>query len=193
MVDVLAETDLSGNLLREYVYFGGERMARREADGTVYYLFADRLGSNGAMTDAQGAYKDIRTYYPFGGIQRWVNLGVDNRYQFAGMERDAESGLDHTLFRKYASNLGRWMTPDPLAGDILNPQSLNRYAYALNNPTNLTDPLGLDPPQGPPPHPGCGDDPTTRPASSIALHCSSWGAGCVKCSLDSNLPGRRRK
>jgi hypothetical protein len=23
-------------------------------------------------------------------------------------------------------------------------QSLNRYAYALNNPTTLTDPLGLD-------------------------------------------------
>ncbi|MGH9376022.1 MAG: hypothetical protein ACRD1J_07615 [Terriglobia bacterium] len=26
----------------------------------------------------------------------------------------------------------------------MNPQSLNRYAYALNNPTTLTDPLGLD-------------------------------------------------
>jgi hypothetical protein len=29
-------------------------------------------------------------------------------------------------------------------GDITDPQSLNRYAYALNNPTTLTDPLGLD-------------------------------------------------
>ncbi|MGH9353045.1 MAG: RHS repeat-associated core domain-containing protein, partial [Terriglobia bacterium] len=38
---------------------------------------------------------------------------------------------------------GRWYTPDPLGGDITNPQSLNRYAYALNNPTTLTDPLGL--------------------------------------------------
>jgi hypothetical protein len=27
--DVLAETDLQGNLVREYVYFGGERIARR--------------------------------------------------------------------------------------------------------------------------------------------------------------------
>ena len=41
-------------------------------------------------------------------------------------------------------NQGRWFTPDPLGGDIMNPQSLNRYAYALNNPTTLTDPLGLD-------------------------------------------------
>jgi hypothetical protein len=35
------------------------------------------------------------------------------------------------------------MSPDPLAGDILNPQSLNRYTYVMNNPTNWTDPLGL--------------------------------------------------
>ncbi len=59
------------------------------------------------------------------------------------MERDAESGLDHTLNRKYSSNLGRWLSPDPKAGNITNPQSLNRYAYVLNNPTNGIDPLGL--------------------------------------------------
>jgi len=42
------------------------------------------------------------------------------------------------------SGQGRWMTPDPLGGEISNPQSLNRYSYALDNPTTLTDPLGLD-------------------------------------------------
>jgi len=36
------------------------------------------------------------------------------------------------------------MTPDALGGEISNPQSLNRYSYALNNPTTLTDPLGLE-------------------------------------------------
>jgi RHS repeat-associated protein len=59
------------------------------------------------------------------------------------MERDAETGNDHAWFRYYEQNLGRWMSPDPLAGDITNPQSLNRYAYALNNPTTLLDPSGL--------------------------------------------------
>jgi hypothetical protein len=40
---------------------------------------------------------------------------------------------------------GRWLTPDPMGGDLTNPQSLNRYAYALNNPETLTDPLGTNP------------------------------------------------
>lgn len=35
-----------------------------------------------------------------------------------------------------------------VGGDITNPQSLNRYAYVLNNPTTLVDPKGL---QGQPP------------------------------------------
>jgi RHS repeat-associated protein len=47
-------------------------------------------------------------------------------------------------FREYNPEPGRWLTPDPLAGEITNPQSLNRYTYVLNQPTTLTDPSGLD-------------------------------------------------
>ena len=47
-------------------------------------------------------------------------------------------------FRTLDSNLGRWLSPDPLARDVANPQSLNRYAYAMNNPTSFADPLGLE-------------------------------------------------
>ena len=37
------------------------------------------------------------------------------------------------------------MSPDRLAGNVMNPQSLDRYTYALNNPVANIDPLGLDP------------------------------------------------
>jgi hypothetical protein len=46
-------------------------------------------------------------------------------------------------FRYYIPEQGRWLTPDPLAGDITKPQSLNRYAYVGNNPTSFIDPSGL--------------------------------------------------
>lgn len=114
------------------------------------------------MTNATGQSQQESTYYPFGGEQRVITNTVDNRYQFTGLHRDAESELDDTLFRKYAQNLGRWLSPDPLAGDTFDPQSLNRYAYVLNNPVNFTDPLGLfeekPPATSPSLPPGCYQD-----------------------------------
>jgi hypothetical protein len=40
--------------------------------------------------------------------------------------------------------MGRFMSPDPMGGHYENPQTLNKYAYVINNPLTLTDPTGLD-------------------------------------------------
>ena len=69
----------------------------------------------------------------------------------------------------YDDLVGRWLSPDPLAGDVSNPQSLNRYAYVLNNPTSLIDPLGLDPQDA---GNGCTWDPDTN-----TLNCAPSGPG----------------
>ena len=47
------------------------------------------------------------------------------------------------MFRYHVNRLGRFSSPDPLAGSLANPQSLNRYSYVVSDPVNLTDPLGL--------------------------------------------------
>ena len=47
------------------------------------------------------------------------------------------------MARNYVSRLARMSSPDPVAGSIVNPQSLNRYAYVANDPADLTDPSGL--------------------------------------------------
>jgi len=39
--------------------------------------------------------------------------------------------------------MGRFMSPDPLGGKLVDPQTLNKYSYVRNNPINLTDPTGL--------------------------------------------------
>ncbi len=44
--------------------------------------------------------------------------------------------------------LGRWLSPDTIVPDPQNPQSLNRYSYAYNNPVNYTDPSGHMPTDG---------------------------------------------
>ncbi len=44
--------------------------------------------------------------------------------------------------RYYDPAIGRFAQPDSLIADLYNPQSLNRYSYALNNPVRYTDPTG---------------------------------------------------
>ncbi len=140
-------------LVSHRIFFGGARIARRDASGNVYYYFADHLGSSRTITNSAGALCYEADLYPFGG-ERVITNTCGQNYKFAGMQRDSETGNDHTWFRHYASTLGRWLSPDTVAGSIFNPQSLNRYAYVLNSPTNLIDPLGLQ--GGPPPHlPAC--------------------------------------
>lgn len=41
---VIEETDLSGNLIRDYIFFAGQRLARRDASGSIYYYQGDHLG-----------------------------------------------------------------------------------------------------------------------------------------------------
>ncbi len=144
--NVLEEWNHSAQELREYIYFNGRRIARRDPGPPerVYYFFQDHLGTARVMTDSSGFVKQESTYYPFGGEQRVISNLVDNDYRFAGMERQPETGWDYTFARRYVSTHGRWSSPDPLGGHIEDPQTLNRYVYVRNNPVNLTDPKGLD-------------------------------------------------
>lgn len=44
--------------------------------------------------------------------------------------------------RFYSPTLGRFTQPDTIIPDMANPQSWNRYSYAINNPTLYNDPDG---------------------------------------------------
>jgi len=139
---VLAESDLSGNLISEYTYFGGLRIARRDiSSGNVYYIFSDRLGSYRTLTDSSGNVKGESDYYPFG-AERVISNTVTENFRFAGMEWDTEDGLNHTLYRQYTPAQCRWESPDPVRGCASFPQGQNLYPYVRDNPTNLMDPNG---------------------------------------------------
>lgn len=67
------------------------------------------------------------------------------RQKFGSKERDIETGLDFFEARYFASVQGRFTSPDPLFESAMstNPQTWNRYTYALNNPLYYIDPTGL--------------------------------------------------
>ena len=140
--NVVAESDLSGNLISEYTLFNRQRIARRDvSSGNIYYIFSDRLGSYRTLTDSTGNVKGESDYYPFGG-ERVISSTVTDSFRFTGMEWDSEDGLNHTLYRKYTPAQGRWETRDPDPGCEMHPQGQNLYAYVRDNPTNFTDPSG---------------------------------------------------
>ena len=179
---VLEETDPSGNLLNDYIWVGGLRFARRDASGNVYYYLTDALGTTrGMLLNSNTTLCYDADFYPFGGEKVFTNTCAQN-YKFTGLERDAESGLDDTLYRKYSSNLGRWLEADPVRGRISDPQSLNRYAYALNRPCTLTDALGL-----------CGQNPVAQgywDADNVQLRPGVGGGGQFGAHRASGVPHR---
>ncbi len=145
--DVLAETDTSGNTKNEYVYFAGRRIAWWDGatpQQNLYYLYPDALGSTRIIAEANGTVCYDSEYTPYGQeINHTSTCPSTYNYRFTGYELDAETGLNYAVARYYSSRLGRFVSPDPIGGSILNPQSLNRYAYVANDPADLTDPLGL--------------------------------------------------
>jgi RHS repeat-associated protein len=141
-------------LTSEYVFVNGRRIARRDVStGNVYYLFADMLGSTNLVASATGTRLNESQFYPYGGESVITQGLTSQKYKFEGKERDPESastaqpqGLDNFGARFDSSATGRFMSPDwankpepvPYA-KLGNPQTLNLYAFAGNNPESSPD------------------------------------------------------
>ena len=113
----------------------------------THYFVGDQVGTAQLEPSSGGWPLWHGEFAPFG--QELDTQITANRFKFTGKERDTESGLDYFGARYYASNMGRWMSPDwsdrpeyiPFS-NLQNPQSLNLYAYVGNNPLSGKDPDG---------------------------------------------------
>ncbi|HEX5690103.1 MAG TPA: RHS repeat-associated core domain-containing protein, partial [Roseiflexaceae bacterium] len=126
--------------------YGAEGFAAQQTlvNGTpqgVRYALLDGLGSLRQLTDSNGAVVLNRSYDAFGALR--ANTGSEtSRMGFTGEPTGAADGLVYLRARHYNPALGRFLQRDSFAGFANRPQSLNRYAYAENNPATLTDPSG---------------------------------------------------
>src|SRR5205807_1646508 len=139
---IVGESDLAGNLQSEYIFFDGERVARKDfPSNTVSYYFSDHLKTASVITDSVGNVKSESDYYPWGGELQFTNSD-SNHYKFSGKERDIETGLDYFGARYYSNALGRFVPPDWSAvpvpvpyADLTDPQTPNQHSYVRNLPT----------------------------------------------------------
>ncbi|HEV2288631.1 MAG TPA: RHS repeat-associated core domain-containing protein [Candidatus Acidoferrales bacterium] len=139
--EILDESNSSGTITNEYVFFGGKRVAMRNVtSGTIYYYEEDMLRSSrtqrglpGRRRVEPGRQKGLpgprqgepgrsvqagqtsvcydADFYPFGGERDITNTCTQN-YKFEGKERDTETGNDDFGARYYTSRLGRWLSAD---------------------------------------------------------------------------------
>ena len=113
--------------------FGAVADHRHHADRR--FLSSDERGSIISVTDSSGALLAINRYDEFGQPQS-TNIG---RFGYTSQAWLPEVGLWYYRARMYQPEFGRFLQTDP----IRYADSPNLYQYVLNDPINLTDPLGL--------------------------------------------------
>ncbi|MGD0224645.1 MAG: RHS repeat-associated core domain-containing protein [Terriglobia bacterium] len=110
------------------------------------FVHGNVLQSSTDVTDQTGTEKQDQIFYPWG--QSWILHQLPDDGTYATMEPLTTTTGEETsitLNRDYSKSYGRWLSPDPLGQDAVdpsNPQTWNMYAYVRNNPTSLIDPSG---------------------------------------------------
>jgi RHS repeat-associated protein len=134
-----------------FVYSPHGLIAQRNSNGNEeYYFHYDYRGSVVAITDNDGEVIARYGYTPFGqkyaaeGFEE-TNKAVSTPFGYNGRDgviTDA-NGLLYMRARYYSPELRRFVSKDPLRGELSDLGSLNRYAYVGGDPVNFIDPSGL--------------------------------------------------
>ena len=111
---------------------------RTSSNADVYFV-ADHLASVRALTAGNGSVSLRREYDPFGTMDS-TSSAVSGP-AFTGREWDSETGLYHLRARYYSSDVGRFVSNDPIGFE----GGVNLYKYSDANPTSVVDPSGLGP------------------------------------------------
>ncbi len=149
-------TSTGTTTITSHIFLGDTMIATVEKVGTtspaIHYIHTDHLSGANLSTDYQGLVTEITDFYPYGGqrLEQSYNGNFKEQRKFTGHEYDEDTSLFYMGSRYYDGELGRFKSLDQefLAtgtGDLTllaDPQRLNSYSYAVNNPLRYFDPTG---------------------------------------------------
>ncbi len=115
----------------------------------IHTMHRDQLNSLVMMTDDNADWSVERVYAPFGADTEWTNAppaveALPEDIGWIGERKDAAAALHYLNARTYDPGLAMFVQPDWLDPTVPG-VGTNRYAYAGNDPVNLSDPGGLTP------------------------------------------------
>jgi RHS repeat-associated protein len=117
---------------------------------STVYIHPDILGSTNVITNASGQFLEALNYRPFGSTNLDLGTTGNESRGYIGQEYDASTAYNYLNARYYNSANGRFVSEDPIFvqspnnQNLPNPQDLNSYGYADNNPIRYKDPSGRD-------------------------------------------------
>jgi RHS repeat-associated protein len=131
-LSIAEELDSTGVLTKHFFVQG-------QINGTTPLFYTrDHLGSVREVADSTGALQSRYDYDPYG--RRTLLSGTDlTGFGFTGYFVHPPSGLNLALYRTYDTDIGAWLSRDPI-GFVSVP---NLYESVAHSPTNSTDSLGL--------------------------------------------------
>ncbi len=121
----------------------------------ISYYVSDYLGNTRIVFNTSGKCGDrkyelehVVDYFPYAKILREFKCSDAERFLSTQHERDKNTGFDYRGARFYDSEIGRFLSVDPLAADFA---AWSTYNYVLGNPIRFLDPDGRAPQQMWPP------------------------------------------
>jgi RHS repeat-associated protein len=176
---LVGEFDVSGIAIKAYGYKPGSTWTTDQffmkEGGNYYFYHNDHLGTPQKMTNISGAIIWSATYDAFGRAAVDAASTITNNLRFPGQYFDQETGFHYNWNRYYDPNTGRYITEDPVGFEG---HDVNFYVYVGNNPTDITDPSGLDE------RPGPGEQPPREyPPYPQSYRCK--GHACMECDYRS--------
>ena len=147
-LDVILDGNSDLSQVTERYLYGDGLLVGRQATQTGFTAYhGDGLENVRFLADRNGRPFAAYGYDAFGRPAHAA--GIDpNPFRFVGQHSVYQHGVPAwpTLlmgFRYYDPASGRFLTRDPWPGNLFDPQSLNDYAYASDNPVRYSDPTGL--------------------------------------------------
>ncbi len=131
-----------GVIIRQYVYDAKNKLIAIVKDGATYSVIRDSHGSVVALTDEDSKIVEQFSYDAWGHLLNNQAPSALTDFYYAGYFYEPDAGLYILGPRGYDPNLGRFLSKDPLPGDLNDKLSQNEYIYALNDPVNKVDPTG---------------------------------------------------